>query len=213
MLFERKERYVYNLPMNRKLQEAYEALEDASLYAAKDYLRLNLNPQEEKAIAILNAAAGYLYGRYILGEVPDASYTEFLIEAQGDLFAPSELGNKASVLRLRMIDKDFAKKETHLVHYLNFLSETELYVNSALFDEPGRLALAYIEEYIEILLPKKEQKLEYLRLSEVAFLNLTNAFALLYREHFQEKFKNLKSAPFFIAVSEAHERIRGEILD
>ena len=199
--------------MNKKLQEVYEALEDASLYAAKDYLRIELNPSEEKAIAILNAAAGYLYGRYILGETPDASYTEFLKEIQGELFAPSKLGNKASALRVRMLDKDFSKTETHLVHYLNFLSETEFYVNSALFDEPGRLALTYIEEYIEILLPRKEKKLEYLRLSEVAFLNLTNAFSLLYRDHYQEKFKDLKSAPYFIGVSEAHERIRGEILD
>ena len=199
--------------MNGKLQEAYEALEDASLYAAKDYLKIELNPSEEKAIAILNAAAGYLYGRYILGETPDASYTEFLKETQGKLFAPNELGDKASALRVRMLDKDFGKIETHLVHYLNFLSETEFYVNAALFDEPGRLALAYIEEYIEILLPKKEKKLEYLRLSEVAFLNLTNAFGLLYRDHYQEKFKDLKSAPYFIGVSEAHERIRGEILD
>ena len=199
--------------MNSKLQEAYEALEDASLYAARDYLRIELNPQEERSIAILNAAAGYLYGRYILGEVPDASYTEFLKKTQGRLFAPNELGNKASALRMRMLDKEFGKVETHLVHYLNFLSEAEFYVNSALFDEPGRLALAYIEEYIEILLPKKEKKMEYLRLSEVAFLNLTNAFGLLYRTHYKEKFKELKSAPYFIGVSEAHERIRGEILD
>lgn len=199
--------------MNQYLQEAYEILEDASLYAAKDYLRLKLTIEEERKIATLNAAIAYLYSRYILGEVPDPSYTVFLRESQGELFSPQDLGDKASVLRLRMIDKDFAKKETHLIHYLNFLAETEFYVNCSLLDEPGRLALTYIEDYIEILLPRKEQKIEYLQLSEVAFLNLTNAFNLLYRTFYKEKFIELKSAPFFIGVSEAHERIRGEILD
>ncbi len=199
--------------MDKNLQEAYEMLEDASLYAARDYLRLNLTLEEERKIAILNAASAYLYGRYILNIVPDASYSEFLQETQGELFSPRELGSMASELRVRMIDKDFAKKETHLVNYLNFLAETEFYLNSALFDDPGRLALTYIEAYIDILLPRKEQKIEYLQLAEVAFLNMTNAFNLLYRAYFKEKFQDLKSAPYFIGVAEAHERIRGEILD
>lgn len=192
--------------------DCYEELDDSTHYVVKNWLRQELTPEEEKELRAINGAATYLFAHYIVLDEDSGGLTSYLAQQMGKDFNAGSLSNRALDIRTRMSDKAFMDKKTELVKYMEFLQESEEYVLDGLNDEPGRLALAYIEA-VMAWFREKRKDLPPLQAEEVFFLQLVSSFYRIYKGHYQAAFPELRSEPFFSGVEEASARIRAEIID
>ena len=194
----------------KKALDVYEELKDASEYALSDWLRLPMDDDLAFDLINLNAAAAYLFDRLFAKENAGEDVTKL---AQSDLmekYDPKALSDVATDLLLRTKQADFEKDNGDFAEYYRFIIQSEDYVKEAVKDEEGLLCLVYLERLVSLIM-KRHKDQNSLRVGEVVFVNLTDAWMLIYKEFYGERFIGLRSSPYFLGVDEAACRIRAEI--
>jgi len=185
-------------------------LQDATAYALKDWLRLPLEEEDEAETINLNAAAAFLFDRLFAKENAGSEITAAAKDELKDRFNPHKLSLLASELLTRTKGIDFEKDPSPFSQYYRFIVKTENYVKKGLEDEQGLLTLVYIEKFVSIVM-KAHRDQSNLRVGEIAFVNLTASWRLIYKDFYQERFTSLQSYPYFEGVEEAAEQIRSAI--
>lgn len=185
-------------------------LQDATAYALKDWLRLPLEEDDGAEIINLNAATAFLFDRLFAKENAGSEITAAAKDELKDRFNPHQLSLVASELLTRTKGIDFEKDPSPFSQYYRFIVKTENYVKKGLEDEQGLLALVYIEKFVSIVM-KAHRDQSNLRVGEIAFVNLTASWRLIYKDFYQERFTSLQSYPYFEGVEEAAEQIRSAI--
>lgn len=197
--------------MSEKSLDFYELLRDSFSYATSSWLRMSLSEGNEIEANNVLAGASYLFGKLFAKEEPGEALTKLLQEEQGSSFRPKDIAEAANRLRLAMAGDDFAKGNSPFRSYLTWVAKEEPIVLEAFKDKQGMLCLVTIDALVSIF-PKDKQN-DAVRISEMVFLNISNAFLLAYRGLYGPKMKELASSPFFIDIEDSFERIRGSILD
>ncbi len=192
--------------------KVYEELGDAVAYTLSSYLRMELSPDGQVKAAVLNAATAFLFDNLFAKEKAGPEITLAAKADLGNNFVANDLSEKATAMRLAMVGDDFAKGTSPFRNYVAWVAEEEPYVLDAFKDDAGKLALVYLDSLADIILESNKEA-PSVRVAEMAFLNITNAFALLFREYLKESYFNLASIRYFIGVEESFEQIRKEILD
>lgn len=210
LLFPQRKQILYNKLNMKHALDVYEELKDASEYALSDWLRLPVNDDLSFELINLNAAAAFIFDRLFAKENAGVEVTKCAEEDLMEHYSAEALSNEAAELLLRMKEADFEKDQSDFAGYYRFITQTEDYVKEASKDSEGMLALIYIEKLISIIM-KANKEQNSLRVGEVVFVNLTAAWALIYKELYGPRFVGLRSSPYFEGVEEAASRIRCEI--
>lgn len=194
----------------KKALDVYEQLKDASSYVLSDWLRLPVDPDSSEKIITLNAAASFLFDRLMGKENAGLEISNLAKEELMEGYDPHELSDLAAKLLSRMQTFDFEKDQTFFSEYYRFIIQTESYVKDSLLDNEGKLAIAYIEELIYIIIDHNKEQ-AHLKVGEYVFLNLTDCWRLIYKDLLGPRFGSLKSCLYFEGVGEESERIRKDI--
>lgn len=200
------------MPMEKMAVEAFEELQDASVYAIGKWLRLPVAPGLANELTYLNGATSYLFDYLFQSGQSGAEISSLVYAELGADFRAKSLSSQAMELQERVTEKGFLSKESELVKYFNSLLETEDYLKDALADQQGKLALSYIEALAALVLKYYPQQ-SPLRVCEVLFLRMSHSFCYLYKVAYEKAFYELTSQGYFLGVDEAFNRISGEILD
>lgn len=190
----------------------YEILKDAFSYAVKSWLRSDLAEGSENEAIMMHACATFLLDNLFIKEKAGETITKLAAEDIGSTFEAKKLGEKAKEMYALLEGDEFAKGRSPLRDYVAWIAEEKEEVLEAFKDKAGRLALVYIDQLVT-LMAVEHPEIEKLRIAEILFLNMVDAFAQCLKASLREKYLKLASLPFFQDVTEEFERIRAEIDD
>ena len=192
--------------------ELYEELKDRLDYTLSSWLHIQVTHEEEMKSRTILVASAFLFDNLFAKEDAGKQLTQAASEDQGANFVPKALSETATLLRVNMSSSLFADGKSPLRDYLRWVKESEPDVESWQADNYGKLVIVTVEELVNLFTAKPGHN-EPLRVAELLFLNLTEAFAFSYKELLGPRFLSQKSQPYFASVSEAMEGIRAEIRD
>lgn len=195
----------------KKAVSFYEELKDRLDYTLSSWLRLDPRESEVPTRITLGASA-FLFDNLFAKENAGADITAAVFGDLGSLLQTKALSEEATALRVNMSSDLFADGKSPVRDYLRFVKESEPDVEAWEKDHYGKLVIVTCENLANAISERKKDQ-ESLRLAELLFLNLTEAFALCYKELLGPRFRSIKSAPYFESVTDAMEGIRGEIRD
>ena len=193
-------------------ENTYEILKDAYDYAMRNWLRLDLAKGSENEAILMHASAAFLVDQLFGKENAGALLTRLAAEDIGDQFKVEKLTEEAKRIKVSLIGDEFASGKSALRDYVLWVSEEKEEGLEAFKADAGRLALVYIDE-LTTLTVVEHPEVEKLRIAEILFLNMTNAFAIALKAILKRDFGKLASAPYFLDVEADFERIRAEIDD
>lgn len=191
---------------------AYELLSDSFAYACRSWLRVDLAPGSEADAKAIAAAASFLLDNLFAKEDAGEEISRLAYEELGDRYDPKALRELATKLRLALAGEEFAAGKSPLRDYLAWIASEEKEVLTAFADNYGKLALVTMDEYATLLCVEHPE-IEKLRIAEIVFLNLTEAFRLIYQSLLGPAFSAVKSAPYFRSVCAQFAAIRADIED
>ncbi len=193
-------------------QNAYELLNDSFEYAYRSWLRTDMASGSENDAKVIAAAASFLIDNLFAKEDAGSDISRMVYADLLGQYSPKALSEMATKLRLNISGDDFAAGKSPFRDYLAWVAPEEPEVLNAFDDNYGRLALVTIDEYVTMLCVEHPE-IEQMRISEIVFLNITQAFALVYKAMLGKDFRTIKSASFFDNVSAQFENIRADIED
>lgn len=196
----------------KKAVSFYEDSKDRLDYTISSWLHLSLGESEEVKTKTILGAASFLFDNLFAKEDAGRDLTQAVHDDLGTLFSAKALSDMATLIRVNMSSDVFAAGQSPLRDYLKWVAESEPEAGAWINDNAGKLVICTAEEIVNALLERKPN-CEPLRVAELLFLNLTEAFAFIYKETMGPRFYGLKSYPYFESVLEAMEGIRGEIRD
>lgn len=193
-----------------KALDAYEQLKDASTYVLEDWLRLPISKDLSSQILYLNGASAFLFDRLFAKENAGMAISLAVKTDLMEVYVPETLSDLAAELLLRLKSFDPEKDPGDFSEYYRFIIQTEDYVPDGLRDDQGKLALIYIEKLVNLIMDANKDQ-SGLKVGEIVFLNLTDAWRLIYKGFFGPRFMSLQSFQYFEGVNEESERIRADI--
>lgn len=198
------------MDMEKRALEAYEILKDACEYARVGWLRMKATPSTANESLVYCCAAAYLFDALFAKEGAGEELTKAAYEDLGRDFSSERLAEAAKTLKAKLTP-EIKENKTPFVQYLHWVSSSETDVRTGFSDEHGLLAYALADELVSLI--ANENKEQGLRISEVFFLNIVHAFALIYLDLYGPNYAGIASSPLFLNVEENFERIRAEIGD
>lgn len=192
--------------------EFYEELKDTLDYTCRSWLHMDITPTTEEESRLICGDAAFLFDNIFLKENAGEDITKAVYEDAGNSFSAKKLREKATAMRLAMTGSDFSLGSSPLRDYIKWVAESEPKALLSYEDDYGKLALIAIEELVNLLV-ENEKDIPPMRIAELMFLNVTELFYRFYKAYKGSTFLTARSAPYFLSVSEAHERIRAEIAD
>jgi len=192
--------------------ELYEELKDRLDYTLSSWLHVQATHEEEIRSRTILVASAFLFDNLFAKQDAGKELTQAAALDQGTHFVAKSLSETATLLRVNMSSSLFAEGQSPLRDYLRWVKESEPEVESWQADNYGKLVIVTVEELVNLFTAKPGHN-EPLRVAELLFLNLTEAFAFSYKELLGPRFLSQKSQPYFASVNEAMEGIRAEIRD
>ncbi|MBE6134838.1 MAG: hypothetical protein E7179_02370 [Erysipelotrichaceae bacterium] len=196
----------------KQASEFYEELKDTFDYTCRSWLHMQLTQTTEEESRLIIGAAAFLFDNLFAKENAGADITKLVYEDAGNSYSGKKLSAKATSMRLAMSGDDFSLGTSPLREYVKWVGESEPDALTAYNDDYGKLALITIEELVNLLV-EQEKDIPQLRIAELLFLNVIDLYFRFYKQILGEKAKGMKSAPCFLSVEEANQRIRSEISD
>lgn len=192
-------------------ENAFQLLLDQYEYTLNSYLRLDLSNKTLDEIKIVIAGSSFLFDKLFAKENAGKEITS-LVEEEIDNLNLEALVNEATKLRISMDKKEILVKGSPLKKYIDWLSKTEEAPSYLTCDNYGRLALATLDEIVSITCDEQSSE-SHLRITELLFLNIVDAFYQIYMNLDGQIFKKHNSYIGFKQINEALDDIRKHIYD
>ena len=193
-----------------KAENTFETLKDAFDYAVHNHLRLDMAEGSENEAVNMHGAVSYLIDKYFAKEGAGEELTRLCANEMGTSFKPERLAEETKKINAALFGDEFASGKSALRDYVAWIATEKMVVLEAFEDNAGRLALSYIDE-LTTLVAIEHPEVEKLRIAEILFLYMTEAFARALRHILGKSFEKLASSPYFMDVEEEFELIRSEI--
>ena len=188
---------------------AYEQLLDAFHYVLNSWLNIKITERGNLEAKEMTAAACFLLDNLYAKEDVGAELSVLVAADLGKAYSPTHLMDKATEMRVFMSGDDFSLGKSPIRDYIRFVAKTEESVTKCYADNAGKLAVVY-SDMLTNLVVEECPEVHPMRIAELIFLVITEEFGRLYREILHNAFLALPSAPYFLGVEEAMERIRKE---
>lgn len=188
---------------------AYEQLLDAFHYALHSWLNVKITEHGNIEAKEMTAAACFLLDNLYAKEEAGPELSLLAAADLGKAYSPTHLMDKATEMRVFMSGEDFSLGQSPVRDYIRFVAKTEESVTKCYADNAGKLVVVYADMLTNLVVEECPE-VHPMRIAELVFLVITEEFGRLYREILHNAFLALASAPYFLGVEEAMERIRKE---
>ncbi len=188
---------------------AYEQLLDAFHYALHSWLNVKITEHGNIEAKEMTAAACFLLDNLYAKEEAGPELSLLAAADLGKAYSPTHLMDKATEMRVFMSGEDFSLGQSPVRDYIRFVAKTEESITKCYSDNAGKLVVVYADMLTNLVVEECPE-VHPMRIAELVFLVITEEFGRLYREILHNAFLALASAPYFLGVEEAMERIRKE---
>lgn len=188
---------------------AYEQLLDAFHYALHSWLNVKITEHGNIEAKEMTAAACFLLDNLYAKEEAGPELSLLAAADLGKAYSPTRLMDKATEMRVFMSGEDFSLGQSPVRDYIRFVAKTEESITKCYSDNAGKLVVVYADMLTNLVVEECPE-VHPMRIAELVFLVITEEFGRLYREILHNAFLALASAPYFLGVEEAMERIRKE---
>lgn len=188
---------------------AYEQLLDAFHYALHSWLNVKITEHGNIEAKEMTAAACFLLDNLYAKEEAGPELSLLAAADLGKAYSPTHLMDKATEMRVFMSGEDFSLGQSPVRDYIRFVAKTEESITKCYADNAGKLVVVYADMLTNLVVEECPE-VHPMRIAELVFLVITEEFGRLYREILHNAFLALASAPYFLGVEEAMERIRKE---
>ena len=188
---------------------AYEQLLDAFHYALHSWLNVKITEHGNIEAKEMTSAACFLLDNLYAKEEAGPELSLLAAADLGKAYSPTHLMEKATEMRVFMSGEDFSLGQSPVRDYIRFVAKTEESITKCYSDNAGKLVVVYADMLTNLVVEECPE-VHPMRIAELVFLVITEVFGRLYREILHNAFLALASAPYFLGVEEAMERIRKE---
>lgn len=188
---------------------AYEQLLDAFHYALHSWLNVKITEHGNIEAKEMTSAACFLLDNLYAKEEAGPELSLLAAADLGKAYSPTHLMDKATEMRVFMSGEDFSLGQSPVRDYIRFVAKTEESITKCYSDNAGKLVVVYADMLTNLVVEECPE-VHPMRIAELVFLVITEEFGRLYREILHNAFLALASAPYFLGVEEAMERIRKE---
>ena len=188
---------------------AYEQLLDAFHYALHSWLNVKITEHGNIEAKEMTSAACFLLDNLYAKEEAGPELSLLAVADLGKAYSPTHLMDKATEMRVFMSGEDFSLGQSPVRDYIRFVAKTEESITKCYSDNAGKLVVVYADMLTNLVVEECPE-VHPMRIAELVFLVITEEFGRLYREILHNAFLALSSAPYFLGVEEAMERIRKE---
>lgn len=188
---------------------AYEQLLDAFHYALHSWLNVKITEHGNIEAKEMTAAACFLLDNLYAKEEAGPELSLLAAADLGKAYSPTHLMDKATEMRVFISGEDFSLGQSPVRDYIRFVAKTEESITKCYSDNAGKLVVVYADMLTNLVVEECPE-VHPMRIAELVFLVITEEFGRLYREILHNAFLALASAPYFLGVEEAMERIRKE---
>ncbi|HBM70939.1 MAG TPA: hypothetical protein DD377_06365 [Firmicutes bacterium] len=192
-------------------ENAFQLLLDQYSYTIDSYLRLDLSSKTLDEIKIVLGGSSFLIDKLFAKENAGKEITK-LIEEEIDNPNLEKLVDEAAKLKLAMDKKEILPKGSPLKNYLDWLRKSEDAPSYLTCDSYGRLALATLDDIVSLTCDEQSSE-SHLRITELLFLNIVDAFYQIYMNLDSDTFKRHNSYIGFKQIDAALDDIRKHIYD
>ena len=188
---------------------AYEQLLDAFHYALHSWLNVKITEHGNIEAKEMTSAACFLLDNLYAKEEAGPELSLLAAADLGKAYSSTHLMDKATEMRVFMSGEDFSLGQSPVRDYIRFVAKTEESITKCYSDNAGKLVVVYADMLTNLVVEECPE-VHPMRIAELVFLVITEEFGRLYREILHNAFLALASAPYFLGVEEAMERIRKE---